>query len=300
MRATHPTAPGASMAGKTVVMTGATSGLGEVAAEELAGRGARIVLVARSAERAEATLRRLKRRNPEAPHTSHLADLSLISETKRVAATIAAAEPRVDVLVNNAGAMFGHRLVTAEGLERTFATNHMAYVLLTLGLQAPLAAAGDARVVNTASTAHRGASYDASDIQVLDRFNPYRAYGRSKLYNILFTRELARRWAPLGIEVNCHHPGVVATRFGDETAGWMNPVIKVVKLFAITPEKGARTLIYLASAPEVAGTTGRYFDRCRAIAPTAQGQDDAAAAALWRESLRLAGLPEDITAPAAG
>ena len=280
----------APMAGKTVVMTGATSGLGAVAAEELAGRGARLVLVARDAGRAAAMIERLARRNPAAAHTHHIADLSSVAETRRVAAAIAASEPRIDVLANNAGAMFSHREVTREGLERTFATNHMAYVVLTLGLEAPLKAAGRARVVNTASTAHRGARFDPSDVQVLDRFNPYRAYGRSKLDNVLFTRELARRWEPLGITVNCFHPGVVATRFGDEMKGWMNPAIKVVKLFAISPARGAKTLIHLAAAPEVAGITGRYFDRCAVVQPTAAAQDDRAAAALWNESLRLASL----------
>ncbi len=284
------TPAGASMAGKTVVMTGATSGLGAEAAAELAKRGARLVLVARDGARADAMLARLAASNPGARHTRHLADLSSVAETKRVAAAIVAAEPRIDVLANNAGAMFGGRSVTAEGLERTFATNHMAYFVLTLGLKDALAAA-KGRVVSTSSGAHRMSRYDPADVQMLDHYNAWRAYGRSKLYNILFTRELARRWAPLGITANCFHPGVVATRFGDQTGGWLSPVISVVKLFAISPEKGARTLIYLASAPEVAGTSGQYFDKCRVVAPTAEGQDDRAAAALWEESLRLAALP---------
>ena len=284
----------ASMVGKTVVMTGATSGLGAVAAEVLATRGARIVLIARDRGRADAVLARLKARDPHARHTVHLADLSSITEVKRVAAEVAAAEPRIDVLVNNAGAMFGQRQVTADGLERTFATNHMAYFILTLGLRASLAAMGaGARVVSTASTAHRGARYDPADVQCLTNYTSFGAYGRSKLYNILFTRELARRWRPLGIAANCFHPGVVATRFGDNTGGMLGPIIRVVKLFAISPEKGSRTLIYLASAPEVAGSTGAYFDKCKPVAPTEAAQDDVAAAALWSESLRLADITEE-------
>lgn len=281
-----------SMAGKTVVMTGATSGLGAVAAEELAGRGARLVLVARDAERAEQSLARIRARNPGARHSFHRADLSSMAETKRVAATIAAQEPVIDVLANNAGALFGSREVTAEGLERTFATNHMAYVVLTLGLRASLAAANGGRVVNTSSAAHRGSRYDPANVQLLTSYSGWRAYGRSKLYNILFTRELARRWAPLGVTANCYHPGVVATRFGDGSGGVLSPLLGLIKIFAITPEKGARTLIYLASSPEAAATTGGYFDKSKLVAPTEAAQDDAAAAALWRESLALAGLTD--------
>ena len=289
----QPTTPTRrSMAGKTVVMTGATSGLGAVAAEELAGRGARLVLVARDAGRAEQSLARIRARNRGERHSFHRADLSSMAETRRVAAAIAAEEPVVDVLANNAGALFGSREVTAEGLERTFATNHMAYVVLTLGLRAPLAAAEGGRVVNTASAAHRGSRYDPANVQFLTGYNGLRAYGRSKLYNILFTRELARRWAPLGVTANCFHPGFVATRFGDESGRLLGPLVGLAKVFAITPEKGARTLIHLAASPEAAGTTGGYFDKARPVAPTDAAQDDAAAAALWRESLALAGLTD--------
>ncbi len=281
----------ASMTGKTVVITGATSGLGAVAAEVLAARGARIVLIARDRARADTALARIRRRNPRADHSLHLADLSSLSEMKRVAAEIAAAEPRIDVLANNAGAMFGTLGFTSDGLERTFALNHMAYFVVTLGLRESLAAAGGARVVNTASAAHRGASFDPADPQGLVRYNGLKAYGKSKLDNILFTRELARRWRPLGITANCFHPGFVATRFGDNNAGWMKPAIGFLKLFAISPEQGAETLIHLASAPEVAGVSGEYFDQCEIIAPKPPARDDTAAAALWAESLRLAGLP---------
>lgn len=285
------TAGNASMGGKTVVMTGATSGLGAVAAEALAARGARLVLVARDRGRAERTLQRLRRANPAAEPQCHFADLSRLADMKRVAAAIAAAEPRIDVLANNAGAMFWERTLTVDGLERTFATNHMAYLVLTLGLAGPLAAAGGARVVNTASGAHRAGDLRPDDIQSLRRYNGLTAYARSKLYNILFTRELARRWGDRNVTVNCFHPGFVATRFGDESGAWLSPVVRALKIFAISPEKGARTLIHLAASPEVAGTTGRYFEKGRPVAPRAQAEDDGAAALLWSESLTLAGLP---------
>lgn len=280
----------ASMAGKTVVMTGATSGLGAVAAEALAGRGARLVLVARDRDRAERTLGRLRRANPAVEPQCHFADLSRLADMKRVAAAIAAAEPRIDVLANNAGAMFWERSITADGLERTFATNHMAYLVLTLGLAGPLAAAGNARVVNTASAAHRAGDLRPDDIQSLRRYNGLRAYARSKLYNILFTRELARRWADRSVTVNCFHPGFVATRFGDGSGAWLAPVVRALKAFAISPERGARTLIHLAASPEVSGITGRYFEKSRLAAPRVQAEDEGAAALLWSESLTLAGL----------
>jgi NAD(P)-dependent dehydrogenase (short-subunit alcohol dehydrogenase family) len=286
----HAADPARAMAGKTIVMTGATSGLGAVAAGELAGRGGRIVLVARDRTRGDATLAELRRRNPAVDHRLHLADLSRLGEMKRAAAEIAAAEPRIDVLVNNAGALFGSEGVTPDGLERTFATNHMAYLVLTLGLREALAAAPGARVVSTASAAHRGSRFDPADIQSTKAFNGLRAYGRSKLYNILFTRELARRWAPLGITANCLHPGFVATRFGDGSGGWLAPLVGLAKRFAISPERGAQTLVYLASSPEVAGTTGAYFAQCRPVQPKPAARDDRAAAELWAESLALAGL----------
>ncbi len=283
---------GASMVGKTVVVTGGTSGLGAVAAEVLAGRGARIVLIARDRARADRTLARLRGKNPSADHAVHLADLSRVAEMKRVAAEIAAQEPKVHVLANNAGAIYGQRELTADGLERTFATNHLAYLVVTLGLKDALAAAGGGRVVSTSSAAHRGMRYDAADLQTERGYSAFKAYGRSKLDNILFTRELARRWAGLGITANCFHPGFVATRFGDSAGGWMAGAIGALKLFAITPEKGARTLVYLASAPEVAGTTGEYFHNCAVAAPQRAARDDAAAASLWAASLALAGLSD--------
>ncbi len=281
-----------SMAGKTVVMTGATSGLGEAAAEVLAARGARLVLVGRDRARADRTLARLGAANGAARHGVHIADLSRVAEMKRVAAALAEAEPRVDVLVNNAGAIFAEREVTADGLERTFSINHLAPFVLTLGLKERLAATPGARVVTTSSGAHRYASFGKADLQSERPYRSWVAYGRSKLNNILFTRELARRWAPLGVTANCFHPGVVATRFGDNNRDLLSAVISVIKVFAISPAKGARTLVYLASAPEVAGTTGEYFYRCAVASPRAAARDDRAAAELWAESARLAGLPD--------
>ena len=186
------------MKGKTVVMTGGTSGIGEIAAERLAQLGARIVLIARDTARAEATLARLREKAPGLAHKVHYADLTRIPEMKRVAIEIAREEPRIDVLINNAGAMFSSRQLTKDGLEYSFALNHMAYFVVTEGLRERLLASAPARIVNVASAAHQGARLDFGDLQSAKGFGAMRAYGRSKLCNILFTRELARRLAGHG------------------------------------------------------------------------------------------------------
>ena len=281
------------MKGKVVVITGATSGIGEIAAQRLAGVGARIVLVARDAARGQKALTRLPSIGSGKPHSIYYGDLSRISECKRVAAEIAAAEPRIDVLINNAGALFGTRHLTADNLEETFATNHMAYFVLTLGLKANLLAAAPARVVSTASDAHKGYTLDFDDLQAAKSYSAIRAYGRSKLCNILFTRELARRWSGEGVTANCLHPGFVATRFGDASGGFLSSAVRIGKaLFAITPEKGAETIVYLASSPDVAAISGEYFYKCRPATPTAGGRDDSAASRLWNESAKLAGIED--------
>jgi NAD(P)-dependent dehydrogenase (short-subunit alcohol dehydrogenase family) len=279
-----------ALEGKVCVITGATSGIGRVAAERLAQMGARLVLVARDSGRAEATLARLRAIAPAAAHRAHHADLSRIAEMKRVAAEIAAAEPRIDLLVNNAGALFGARRLTEDGLERSFAVNHLAYVVLSLGLRERLLASAPARVVNTASTMHRVAWLDFDDLQYAKFYNSVFAYSRSKLCNILFTRELARRWAGTGITVNCHHPGFTRTRFGNQSGLFWAPLVFAAKAFAIPPAWGARTLVHLATSPEVADVTGGYFVRCRLTRPSRSAEDVDVARRLWDETARIAGF----------
>jgi NAD(P)-dependent dehydrogenase (short-subunit alcohol dehydrogenase family) len=279
------------MEGKVVVITGGTSGIGQVAAEELAGMGARIVLVARDKARAEATLSRLRQQAPGLNHGVHYGDLSRIAEMKRVAAEIAGVEPRIDVLTNNAGALFGSRRVTEDGLESTFALNHMSYFVLTYGLRERLAASAPARVVNTSSDAHKGRNLDFEDLQSARDYRGFNAYGRSKLCNILFTRELARRLNGTRVTANSLHPGFVDTRFGDQSGGLFSYLIRIgKKTVALSPQKGARTIVYLASSPEVADVSGEYYYKCRVATPTAQAQDDAAARRLWQETEKLSGI----------
>jgi NAD(P)-dependent dehydrogenase (short-subunit alcohol dehydrogenase family) len=272
------------MQGKTVVATGATSGIGEAAVTKLAAMGTRIVFVARDARRAEATLAKLERIAPGGGHRAHIADLSLIAETRRVGGEIAASEPRVDALVNNAGAMFSRRRVTAEGLELTFALNHMAYFVLTQALRDRLVASAPARIVSTASMAHAGARLDFDDLQCARGYSAGKAYGLSKLCNILFTRELARRLRGTGVAANCLHPGFVASRFADEAGGWTGRLFFLAKRFAISPEEGADAIVYLVSSPEAASVTGEYFCKRRIEKPSAAARDDAAARRLWERS----------------
>jgi NAD(P)-dependent dehydrogenase (short-subunit alcohol dehydrogenase family) len=276
------------MQGKTVVATGATSGIGEIAAVELAGMGARVVFIARDAKRAEATLAKLEAVAPGCGHRAHIADLSLVAETRRVGGEIAASEARVDVLINNAGAIFSDRRVTAEGLEMTFALNHMAYFTLTQALRDRLIGSSPARVVSTASAAHYGAKLDFDDLQCAHGYSAWRAYNRSKLANILFTRELAKRLAGTRVTANCLHPGVVASRFGDAAGGWTGRLFPIFKRFAISPAQGADTIVYLASSPDVATVSGGYFAKRKVKTPSRAARDDAAAAKLWAMSEALA------------
>jgi len=280
------------MKGKTCLVTGATSGIGLVAAEELARRGAALILVGRDPRRGAAALKRIKSRVPAAQVALRFADLSRFGEIRRLAAELLATAGRIDVLVNNAGAFFDRHALTEDGVERTFALNHMGYFLLTDLLLARLREAAPSRIVNVASEAHRGATLDFSDLAGRNGAKGWPAYRRSKLANILFTAELARRLEGSGVTANCLHPGFVATRFGDAgnslaTRAFIGLAKRVM---AITPEEGGRTIVHLAGDPAVAGISGRYFIKSRAAQPSPAAQDAAAARRLWEESARLAGL----------
>jgi len=277
--------------GKLCVITGGTSGIGLAAAEKFARLGADLVIVGHDPARGAAASARLSSLRPGVRVTVVLADLALLAEQRRVASALSAL-PRIDVLLNNAGAIFTRREETADGLERTFALNHMNYYVLTRLLEPKLRASAPMRIVNVASGAHRGARLDLGDLQMRRRFDGWLAYRNSKLCNILFTRELARRLVGSGVTANSLHPGFVATRFGDNNRGLFRAGIAIAKRITALPvEKGAETSVYCATAPELEGVTGLYFGNCRPDAPTAAAQDDAMALRLWQESARIAGLP---------
>jgi NAD(P)-dependent dehydrogenase (short-subunit alcohol dehydrogenase family) len=277
------------MQGKTIVITGATSGIGEAAAEALAGKGARIVFVARNADKARALLARLKTINPGADHDWVRADLSTIAAMKAAGLALAEKAPKIDVLVNNAGAMFDRREVTADGLEMTFAVNHMAYFVVTEVLRPNIVAGG--RIVSTASGAHAFAALDFDDLQSAKGYAGFRTYGRSKLCNVLWTRALARRLEGSGVTANCFHPGGVSTGFGSNLKGPLALILGLAKPFMLGPAQGADTLVYLASSDAVAGKTGGYWAKRKLTAPSADGRNDANAERLWALSANIAGMP---------
>ncbi|HWD67929.1 MAG TPA: SDR family NAD(P)-dependent oxidoreductase [Caulobacteraceae bacterium] len=276
------------MNGKTVVITGATSGIGEAAALALAGTGARIVFVARDAAKARTLLDRLTRANPDAAHDFVLGDLSTLAGMRSAGEALKAKAPHIDVLVNNAGAIFEKREETADGLEKTFAVNHMAYFVITEILRPNLDPDGG-RIVSTASGAHMAGRPDFDDLQMTGRYSGMTAYGNSKLYNILWTHELARRLRGSRVTANCFHPGGVATGFGSNNKGLMKTIFKLASPILISPEKGADTLVWLASSSEAAGKSGGYYVRRRLTLPSAAARDEASGHRLWAESEKIAG-----------
>ena len=277
--------PGVS--GKRVIITGATNGIGLAAAKALAGAGADLAIIARSPERATAAVAEIEgARRGGKPVDVLLADLSSQAEVRRVAAEIRARYPRIDVLVNNAGAMFTRRQLSVDGIEMTWAVNHLAPFLLTTLLLDRLKASAPARVVTTASDAHTGATVPFDDLNADRGYKGFRRYGESKLANILFTAELARRLAGTGVTANCVHPGLVATGFNYNNGPLMAAAMRIVGVFSRSPENGAETLVWLAVAPEVAGTTGGYFVDKQRRAPSVAGQSVDAARRLWEASQR--------------
>jgi len=282
-------APGA-MRDKVVVITGATSGIGEVAADRLAQKGARIVFVARDRARGEEMRKHLRAIAGHADHRLHYGDLSRLSEMRRVGGEIAATEPHIDVLINNAGALFAHRQVTEDGLERSFALNHLSYFVITNLLLERLRATPGARIVSTASDAHKRSRLNFDDLQSVRGYSGFAVYGRTKLMNILFTRELAKWLAGTGVTANCLHPGFVATRFGDQSGGFLSLAVRLAKNIAITPEQGAETIIYLASSPAVEAKSGGYYRTCKLDMPSRAAQNDANGKRLWEISAKISGV----------
>jgi NAD(P)-dependent dehydrogenase (short-subunit alcohol dehydrogenase family) len=278
--------------GRTVVVTGANSGIGLETAAALAGMGARVVLTARDPAKGKAAAEEIIRRSGDADVTPLELNLARLDAVRSFAADLLERFDALHVLVNNAGIMLGPRSTTVDGFETMFQVNHLAPFLLTNLVLDRLKASAPSRIINVASAAHRAARVDFDNLNSERRYRAPQAYVRTKLYNILFTRELARRLSGTGVTANALHPGTVRTRLGrdGDTPAWFEFGNKITAPFILSPARGARTTIYLASSPEVEGRTGEYYYRRRRARPSAAARDDEAARRLWDMSAQLVGL----------
>ncbi len=274
------------MKGKTCVVTGATAGIGKETAVALAAAGARVAIVCRTRDKGERALAEIRQRSG-GDVDLFVADLGSQHAVRALAARLTAALPRVDVLVNNAGLILDQRVLTEDGLETTFAVNHIGYFLLSRLLEPKLCASAPARIVNIASGAHRRATIRFDDLVGARAYDGWRAYAQSKLANIVFTYELARRLAGTGVTANCLHPGAVATNFGNAGPALIRLAVRIGRPFLKSPARGAATAIYLASSPEVEGVSGKYFVNRREARSSDESYDPEVAARLWKVSEEL-------------
>jgi NAD(P)-dependent dehydrogenase (short-subunit alcohol dehydrogenase family) len=286
------------LTGKNVLITGATSGIGLEAAVTLATQGARLALVGRDPARTTQALEEVKHRSGSSQIESFLCDFSSQTQIRKLSANVHSRFDRLNVLINNAGGVFKCRTVTEDGIEATFAVNHLGYFLLTHLLLDLLEKGAPARIVNVASVGHKRGTLSFDDLGYLHGYGIMKAYNRSKLANVLFTRELARRLSGKGITVNALHPGAVATRIWNGAPLWTQPLLSIFKRTSmISPAAGGDTLTYLATSPAVEGKSGLYFEQNRPSLPAPLAQDDALALRLWDESERLVGTARQIGFP---
>ncbi|WP_201756630.1 SDR family oxidoreductase [Corallococcus silvisoli] len=278
--------------GKVCLITGATGGIGQETAKALARGGATLVLSGRDEARTAATVAAVREAAPDARVESLLADLSSLASVRELAQAFRARHSRLDVLINNAGLIIDRRRVTVDGYEATFATNHLSHFLLTHLLRDLLVASGPARILNVSSQGHRLARADFLDDPQTEhhRYDGIRVYGNAKLSNILFTKGLAKRLQGTRVTANALHPGVVRTGFGHNSEGLFRHLVKLAAPFMLSSEQGARTSVYLASSPEVAGVSGEYFIKCRKVKPSSAARDEALAERLWQVSEQLTGV----------
>lgn len=276
-----------SMQGKIVLITGATSGIGLEMARELAERGAHLVLVGRNPTKLATVAEQIRAQTGNANIETIRADLSTHAGVQLTAHEFKRRHTRLDVLINNAGAIYMRRQVSADGLEMTFALNHLNYFHLTNLLLETLKASVPSRVINVSSDAHRGQRISFDDLQSEKSYNGWTVYARSKLMNVLFTYELARRLEGRGVTVNAFHPGFVATDFGKNNGGLMNLALRLISPIARTPEEGASTGIYLACSLEVEGVSGKYFVDKQPVQSDPLTYDRSIAERLWEVSLEL-------------
>lgn len=276
--------------GKTVLITGATSGIGLEASVKLARAGAKVVMVGRDARKTDACVTNVKMRAGTNAVTALLCDFSSQADIRRLANAFRAEHSQLDVLVNNAGTVFAKRTLTEDGIEATFAVNHLAPFLLTNLLLDLIVRSAPARIVNVSSIGHYYGTMDFNDLGFAKRYTTVAAYERSKLGNMLFTRELARRLNGRGVTVNALHPGAVATGIWNHAPAWSKPFIKMLSFLLISSEAGGDNLARLVIAPELDGLTGRYFNMKKEQPPSRLALDEALSAQLWEVSAKLTGL----------
>lgn len=276
------------LSGKICLITGANAGIGYVTALRIAEMGARVILVCRDKTKGEAAREEIRRQSGNPQVELLLGDLSSQHQLHRLADEFKEQHDRLDVLINNAGLYMPKRTMTAEGFEMTFAVNHLAYFLLTDLLLDILKASAPARIINVASAAHFYGKIEFDNLQGERKYGGVAAYNNSKLANVLFTRELARRLAGTGVTANSLHPGAVATQIFRRLP---KPLEWIIKALTKSPEEGAQTTIYLASSPEVEGVSGKYFDNKQQKHPSRLAQDDELARQLWEASEQLVRSP---------
>jgi NAD(P)-dependent dehydrogenase (short-subunit alcohol dehydrogenase family) len=277
--------------GRTVLITGASSGIGLEAAVSIAGMGARVVVVARDPARGETAVAEVARRSGSKEVSLLLCDFASQASVRKLADEFKAKHDRLDILINNAGGVSASRRLTADGIEQTFAVNHLGYFLLTNLLLDLLKKSAPSRIVNVASTGHYRGDIDFDDLGfAAGGYTTMKAYARSKLGNVLFTRELAARLAGTGVTVTSLHPGAVATNIWSSAPKWASPALAIAKLFMLSPAEGGARLVYLATNPEVEGKSGGYYERDAERAPSKVALDAGVAKRLWMESEKLTGL----------
>ena len=280
------------MDGKVCMVTGATSGIGKVTARELLSMGAMVVMVGRSQERCDRTAEQFRKETGSELVDYLVADLSSQAEVRRLANNFLGRYDRLDVLVNNAGGFFMKRQESVDGIEMTFALNHLNYFLLTHLLLECVQASAPARIINVSSNGHRGARINFDDLQGERSYSGWRAYAQSKLANVLHAYELSRRLDADRVTVNALHPGFVSTRLARNNGLVFQLVMPLMRIIARSPEEGARTSVYLATSPQVQGVTGKYFEDSQVVPADPAADDEATAQRLWRVSMEMTGLAE--------